>query len=1038
MGRIQINTPTGLIGVNIAGDVPTDEEKEIIFNFINTPDFGFDADKEEKEDDKKKEDDTKIELDTSKIDYKSGVRDLGLRADVARGDNLKEKIIRLNRAGIPQEAIAQDKKGELILNRDLIPDDVKEKYNITGNGLVAFDESAIFTKADFADFFSKESGPLTGGIVAGLAASGFGLLPAAVIAGGGSTLGYLFDESLEEVGGLRDENLKDLIGGSAFEFAVGSIGEAGGRLLTKLFGRIIKGAGGQSANDARTVAREVIKQGASPTIKAINESAILGRLQAIYEGVFPNKEAAQRNAKFVSDAIARSIQDSGLKGASANSDEVFKLIQRDLDKIYGTSDDLIKQANNNLNKLVNTEINKLNDLYKQGSLNEIEVIESLQTSKRIFDEDTDAIFAQANSFLKNKEYIDTEPLYTRFKQLVDLNPASGLEDSIVGRLILGTKNPKTGEFKGGFKLGENKYASTNISTMKSIKNALRNTEFDPSLIGTPEKAILTKILQAVDYSTNKANLKLTSNPISFGFSTEEVVNVKKGLDLISKGEKFYENGIKTFQTPISQNLTKKFLKNDFDPEQLLEEVVIPKRGESLQNFLNSVQGVKSQQIVPAQAGLDFNTFVKNKYGLDIGEFDAIPEGDVLKKSIISRFDSIQELANKVQAARGQGESIKETVRQTLARKYLERMFNENRNAFGDLSASGVADKIAKLGNTGKVLFGKEYNDVMRSLQDISSSGQKLTPDQIARLKGLPIADQVDQINSLTQSTKQISNEMLMRSLSTAVNQGNIEGITDIILRPGKRGATLVRQAKQSLGNDTMDAVKESALNRILSELPDPNTGGKEFIEKVFDGSYSTQLKQVLKGYDDNVLKELLGDGADVLQNLARQSEIISQKPIKGLGGLVAATTITSLGIGAYFTTGIIAPLGLAAGLKFMSWLLRTPGYVKLLSRPTGVRPGSGEYDKLGRAIEMYFETTGQAASQQTQGYGLATPLAPDKPEDPAQIAPVIPTSRLEQTAINVQPPSNASSANINLLATNPIINPNPRTQALAQSLQGRK
>ena len=1036
MGRIQINTPTGLIGVNIAGDVPTDEEKEIIFNFINTPDFGFDADEEE--DKKKKEDDTKIELDTSKIDYKSGIRDLGLRANVARGDNLKEKILRLNRAGIPQEAIAQDKKGELILDRDLIPDDVKEKYNITGSGLVAFDESAIFTKADFAEFFSKESGPLLGGITAGLAASGFGLIPAAIIAGGGSTLGYLFDEGLEEVGGLREENFKDLISGSAFEFSVGAIGETGGRLLTKFFGRLLKGSGGESANDARTFAREVIKDGASPTVKAINESAILGRLQAIYEGVFPNKKAAEANAKFVSNTIAKSIQASGLKGTSANADEVFKLIQRDLDKIYGTSDDLIKQANNNLNQLVNKEINKLNDLYKQGSLTETEVIEALQTSKRIFDEDTDAIFAEANSFLKNKEYIDTGPLYTKFKELVDLNPASGLEDSIVGRLILGTKNPKTGAFKGGFKLGENKYALTNISTMKSIKNALRNTEFDPSLIGTPEKAILTKILQAVDYSTNKANLKLTTNPLSFGFGADEVSNVKKGLDLISKGEKFYEDGIKTFQTPISQNLTKKFLKNDFDPEQLLEEVIIPKRGESLQKFLDSIQGVKSQQIVPAQAGLDFSTFVKNKYGLDITDFDAIPEDDVLKKSVISRFESIQELSNKVQAARGQGQSVKEAVRQTLARKYLERMFSENRNAFGDLSASGVADKIAKLGNTGKVLFGKEYTDVMKSLQDISSSGQKLTPDQIARLKGLPIADQVDQINSITQSKKQISNEMLMRSLSTAINQGNIEGITDIILRPGRRGATLVRQAKQSLGDDTMDAIKESALNRILSDLPDPNTGGKEFIEKVFDGSYSTQLKQVLKGYDDNVLKELLGDGADVLQNLARQSEVISQKPISGLGGLVAATTITSLGIGAYFTTGILAPLGLAAGLKFMSWALRTPFVVKLLSRPTGIRPGSGEYDKLGRAIEMYFETTGQVAAQQTQGYGIAAPLAPDEPEESAQLAPVIPTSRLEQTAMNVQPPSAASSANINLLATNPIVIPNPRTQALAQALQGRK
>ena len=122
----------------------------------------------------------------------------------------------------------------------------------------------------------------------------------------------------------------------------------------------------------------------------------------------------------------------------------------------------------------------------------------------------------------------------------------------------------------------------------------------------------------------------------------------------------------------------------------------------------------------------------------------------------------------------------------------------------------------------------------------------------------------------------------------------------------------------------------------------------------------------------------------------------------------------------------------------MSWALRTPFVVKLLSRPTGIRPGSGEYDKLGRAIEMYFETTGQVAAQQTQGYGIAAPLAPDEPEESAQLAPVIPTSRLEQTAMNVQPPSAASSANINLLATNPIVIPNPRTQALAQALQGRK
>ena len=159
------------------------------------------------------------------------------------------------------------------------------------------------------------------------------------------------------------------------------------------------------------------------------------------------------------------------------------------------------------------------------------------------------------------------------------------------------------------------------------------------------------------------------------------------------------------------------------------------------------------------------------------------------------------------------------------------MFADNKNAFGTLSASRVADELSKLGSTGKVLFGKDYDSVMKSLQDITSSGQKLTPREIASLQGRPISEQVDFLNTITQSSKQIQNQTLLKTLSTAINQGNVEGITDVILRPGSRGLNLIRQAKQSLKPDTMEAVREAALYRILSELPTPTTGGKEFIEK---------------------------------------------------------------------------------------------------------------------------------------------------------------------------------------------------------------
>ena len=651
-----------------------------------------------------------------------------------------------------------------------------------------------------------------------------------------------------------------------------------------------------------------------------------------------------------------------------------------------------------------------------------------------------AIYSKANSFLKDANYIDPKPLYDKFQKLIEQNPASDLKNSIVGRVIekFAIKEADPMDPTKMVIVGWN---DANLSTMTSIKNALRNTQFDPSLIGTPEHAIISKMLRAVDESINRANAALTTNPGAFGArfgvdgTTVPSDAIKKAVDLMVRGNKYYEDGIKTFQNPMSKNLIKQFFNNEFDPEQLLDELILPKHGATFQKFLNSIQGVKSQQIVSSIPKQTFDKFIKSKFNLTRAQFDAIPDTDVFKKSIVARYDSLKELADKVTAARGQGVSIKETVRQTLARKYLERMFNENKNAFGDLSASGVADKIANLGQTGKILFGKDYDTVMKSLQDISASGQKLTPDKIATLKGKPIADQVDEINLLTQSTKQVNNQMLLKSLSTAINQGNVEGITDIIFRPGKRGVTLIRQAKQSLGDDTMEAVRESALHRILSELPDPSTGGKEFKEKVFDGSYSTQLNQILKGYDDQVLKELFGNGADVLKKLARQSEVVSQKPIKGLGGLVAATTVTSLSIGSYFTAGLLPTLGLAAGIAFASKALRWNWFLKLLARPTGVRPGTAEYDKLGRGFEIIYESLGQVGARET----IADPIA-QPPKQPTDIVPTQPTSRLQQQVknLNISPPSFASSAgHINPLALNPIVNPNRQSLALANALLQR-
>ena len=149
MGIIQVNTPQGVISVNITYDTPTEEEQKAIISGVEKLSAEQSVDTDEAISSKQE---IKTQEPEVEIDYKTGISDVGLRMFVAKGDNIDEKVARLNELGIPTEAISQDKKGEVILNRDLIPEEVKSQYNIEGTGLGSIEESDKFTKADFAEF----------------------------------------------------------------------------------------------------------------------------------------------------------------------------------------------------------------------------------------------------------------------------------------------------------------------------------------------------------------------------------------------------------------------------------------------------------------------------------------------------------------------------------------------------------------------------------------------------------------------------------------------------------------------------------------------------------------------------------------------------------------------------------------------------------------------------------------------------------------------------------------------------------------------
>ena len=148
MAEIIISTPDGDKTVVIAGDTPTEEEKQGIINTF----FSDQKDTEESEE----------QIPTREIDYDTGVQDMGFRVEFSKGDNDKEKFARLKNLGVTRDAIEIDPNGEFLIDRDKLSEEVKSKYDITGTGLLAIDEKRGFTKQDFDSVYGEERGPLIG------------------------------------------------------------------------------------------------------------------------------------------------------------------------------------------------------------------------------------------------------------------------------------------------------------------------------------------------------------------------------------------------------------------------------------------------------------------------------------------------------------------------------------------------------------------------------------------------------------------------------------------------------------------------------------------------------------------------------------------------------------------------------------------------------------------------------------------------------------------------------------------------------------
>jgi hypothetical protein len=1028
MGIVKVKAPDGnILRVKIAGDTITEAEKAALLERFSGQ-TGVQATAQPTA-----AVPTEPALPARDIDYDTGVQDMYFRKEFSKGDNEKERRARLEALGINADAIQVDQKGEFLLDRDLLSEDIKQKYNITGEGLMAIDEKKGFTKYDFADFYGEARGPLIGGLTASLAATGVGAIPAAIIAGGGTALGYLFDEYQESNEGLRRETDEDLGYGVLREFALGGVGEFAGRGLASILGRVFKGSGSESANEARAAAREIIAAGGRPTVRGANEAPILGRLQAIYEGVFPNKRAARENADFVARELSERLQKAGYSGKSTDPDSLLALLNKDIERIYGDPEAILRQANNDLSGMVNTEISRLIRMFGDDTkpLDSRQIANSIDIAKRIFDEDVDVLYGQANKLLGNREVVPTEDLVRRFEELAAANPSFNLRESGVGKFILGFKNSRDGKA-----LGKGLTRKATVQEMNGIRTALREAGFDPSLVGTQNGKFIGDLLGTIDRSFKNARISIREDLLKGRDKAGKFVgkgseDIKQGLDLLDKANAFYGKGVGRFRDVNAEKVFRDFKEGSLDVEALFDSeygLLAPNRGATLNKFFKSVvPGGKA----PIETPKSFDDFLR-KGGIDPNMIRQLPDDDYLKSTLTRKYNESRRFAEQVAAARGAGVETREAVRQSMARNYLERLARQNTNIYGTFNPSAMVDEINRLGSTGEVLFGKQHKALMNGLADLGTVNPRIADDELARMAGMPLADQIARIRAILKEQDDLANNTLAKGISRAVTDRDPEKVVDLLFRKGS--AEVIKDAEAQLGEETMTAIREAAMNRILSQLPDKATNGKQFVDDVLNGHYSTQLDRILKAYGDDTIDAMFGEAGPILRGAVQKSAAVSNKEIKGLGALAPASIATGLGVVAYLTNPLAAA-GTAAGIKLMSSVLRSKTYLKLITRPTGVRPGKGEYDQLGRLFEQAYEVGGQSIAQQSSRPSMPVPTvqsAQEQEQQQRQIQQEKSDSSIYQP-INFgtlgQPPQAGTASQVS-----PILLPDPATQALAQSL----
>ena len=359
------------------------------------------------------------------VDYATGVDSIGgfSRFQFGRMDTKEEK------EGYLDSVVGKDGYRSDALGRLLLTQKGRTKLGLGKGKDIAIDEEGL-SFSDVKDFAGSSGIPIAAAIGTGIVTSGLGFIPAILAVAAAGYGGKRIDEAIETAEGFQRQTPEEIERDARFEAAFAAGGEGIGRAISGLFGKLLKGPGGKEADELRANARELLQKGFRPTIAgATNESfrPILNRLQAVYEGVFPNKFAAENNLRL----ILKDMKDLNL--ADTKTLQGLKnVVSKDLTKYYRNNATKLSDATKEINKEIDTELNKIFNNFDTGKVDLFETNKLVNAQRANFSELMDDLYKSVDDTLSKGTALEEGPA----QRFVSVKGIAETVDDILSRTIV--------------------------------------------------------------------------------------------------------------------------------------------------------------------------------------------------------------------------------------------------------------------------------------------------------------------------------------------------------------------------------------------------------------------------------------------------------------------------------------------------------------------------------------------------------------------------------------------------------------------------